>query len=404
MWTSRANGPVVRGDIFKGDIFKGNGEEEAVGLRLFFFPAILLCLMAAAVRADDAPSTDFALRGNLYIVGPEEMTPYINAAVANFAAQQGETLAPVIAAKGSTAAIREFCGGLGVDFPDVVASTRRMSRAELKICAHNKVEEVIEIGIGYDAIVVVAKHGTEPFNLVPEYMYRALARDIPQEGQFHPNPHQKWKTVHGFLPDSDIKVFVPPAASGGRGISAASGGRSVSAASGGRSLFDDRVMQAGCRSIPEVRAIYAAAERTAKCVTGRSDGRFIEMGEVSQASDLFRDAPDGTMAVVDRSRWVDDAKNLTVFPINGLLPMEQSIASEEYPLSRRLYFYFKKGHMRDRKGFGVAKGLREFMISVTSDEAMEPGGYFERKGLVLLRREDRARQRLEAVSLTPLQR
>ncbi|MEO5372934.1 MAG: substrate-binding domain-containing protein [Alphaproteobacteria bacterium] len=314
------------------------------------------------------------------------MVPYIRAAVAHFSAKQRDVVAPVVATRGSTSGIKEFCDGIGVDLPDIVASSRRMSRAEAKTCAVNKVTEVIEIVIGYGAVVVVARRGTEPFNLIPEHMYRALALEVPDGGEFKTNPNLKWRDIHHSLPDTEINIFAP------------------SGNSGTRSVFDDRIMQAGCRYIPEIRTVYAAADRTARCTTPRADGRFTEVDETIGPLDILRKAPVGAMAVIDRAQWIDEARGLVVFPVNGLLPTEQSIANDEYPLSRRLYFYFKKGHMRDRKGFGVARGLREFMTSVTSDEAMEPGGYFERKGVIVLSREERARQRLEAISLTPMER
>lgn len=357
--------------------------------RLTLFRAMIVWAVATAVlpaRAADIPSSDFALRKNLYIVGSETMLPYMQAAVSHFSARVRDVVPPVVATRGSTAGIREFCGGLGVEMPDIVASSRRISRAEVKTCMANKVEEIIEIVIGYGAVVVVAKHGTEPFNLQPEHIYRALALDLPGDGEFHANTKRTWNEVHHSLPEVGIKVFAPPRSSGSR------------------SVFDDHILQAGCRYIPEVRAIYAATDRVGRCITLRTDEAFVEVDETVTPADVLREAPPGAMAVVDRGLWADDAKSLVVFPVNGLLPTEQSIANEEYPLSRRLYFYFKKGHMRDKKGFGVARGLREFMTSVTSDEAMEPGGYFERKGLILLSREERVRQRLEAISLAPLQR
>lgn len=348
--------------------------------------ALSLLLLTTSAEAADAPQVDFALRKNLYIVGSETMSPYIDAAVAHFTAKNRDTPPPVVTTGGSAAGIKEFCIGLGVDLPDIVASSRRMSRAEFKTCVHNKVEEIIEIAIGYSAVVVVAKYGTEPFNLLPEQIYRALARDIPTDAEFHANPHKKWKDIHHTLPDVEIKVFVPPSSSGTRDV------------------FDDRLMQGGCRYIPAVRAVYSAADRVSRCVTLRTDGLLVEMDERGNVVDALNAVPDGAMAVVDRLTWVNEARDLTVFQVDGLLPTEQSIANEEYPLGRRLYFYFKKGHMRNSKGFGISRGLREFMTSVTSDEAMEPGGYFERKGLILLPREDRIKQRLEAASLTPLQR
>jgi hypothetical protein len=60
--------------------------------------------------------------------------------------------------------------------------------------------------------------------------------------------------------------------------------------------------------------------------------------------------------------------------------------------------------MHDKKGYGVTRGLREYLLDVTSEQASDPGGYFEQAGLTLLAPSERARQRLESLLLRPMNR
>lgn len=353
-----------------------------VAVTTFWFAVVA----AMPLRAAEPPAGEFALRSQLYIVGSHTMMPYVEAAVGHFVAKHQQRR-PVVETRPTTLGIRAFCGGVGVEWPDVLAVSRRLSRAELKACAASDVENIVEIVIGYGAAVVVAQHGTPTINLTPELLYRAIAQDVPGKEEFVDNPYKNWKDINPSLPDLDIAIFGPPALSGTR------------------SVFDDRVLQAGCRYVPEVRAIYAAADRVKACTTPRDDGRFTEVAEGTSPLDVLRGAPAGAMMIVDRAQWIADPRGLEVFPVGGLLPTERSIGNDEYILSRRLYFYFKTAHIRDdRKGYGVARGLRDFMAEVTGDQAMEPGGYFEHAGLILLPMGERARQRLEAISLTPMTR
>ena len=81
--------------------------------------------------------------------------------------------------------------------------------------------------------------------------------------------------------------------------------------------------------------------------------------------------------------YIQFADQLQVLTVNGVLPTEERVAQMEYDISTVNYMYFKRGHMRDRNGRGVVRGIREFMAILTSDEVMGMGGILNRQhGLV----------------------
>ena len=64
-----------------------------------------------------------------------------------------------------------------------------------------------------------------------------------------------------------------------------------------------------------------------------------------------------------------------------------------------LYYYIKRAHMRSHEGNGVVRGLRQFIVEVTSEEARGSTGYLQAAGLVPLPPTERAEQRRSALRL-----
>ena len=81
-------------------------------------------------------------------------------------------------------AAKGFCAGVGPDSPDVIALPRRMSKREYDNCVENGVIDIIELPVGFDALVLVVRKGNPVFNLTPRAMYFGLAAEIPLEDDF----------------------------------------------------------------------------------------------------------------------------------------------------------------------------------------------------------------------------
>ncbi|MBF0393400.1 MAG: substrate-binding domain-containing protein [Alphaproteobacteria bacterium] len=349
--------------------------------------AILMAGMvaSAAASAQDLPSKDFALRKQLTIVGSTSMRPYLEATSADFVANT-KLPEPVLDLKSTGEGIDRFCSGVGVDFPDIAAASRRITRSEFKRCRENQIGDIIEIVIGHSAVAIVVPKGHPVMDLTQREFFAALADEVPANGDFVQNPTRTWKDVHPRLPANEIKILLP------------------SRESGTRQTFNDRMLEAGCRHVPEIRTISIASYRVARCTTPRDDGAVIEIPDRITLSEVMAGARPGTIAVVPREAWLAEQARFDVMPVAGLLPTVESIQNDEYELSRHLYLYFKTAHMRDSRGFGITRGLREYMLATTSDGLGEPGGTFEKLGLVLLRAEERAADRLETILMRPLER
>jgi hypothetical protein len=65
---------------------------------------------------------------------------------------------------GSGGGIKAFCGGVGVEHPDIANSSRRITRGERSRCAQNGVTQIVEVKIGYDGIVLANAKTSTPLN------------------------------------------------------------------------------------------------------------------------------------------------------------------------------------------------------------------------------------------------
>jgi phosphate transport system substrate-binding protein len=328
-----------------------------------------------ASRSDEGapPRLKHPTRDQLMIVGSTTMDD-ITEAVVQHLAEAYVLPKPITRFEGTRAGIKEFCAGIGSEYPDIVAAADRMDQGEFETCLANNVLDVIEVEIGASAIVLVTKKGDQVFNLTPRMVYYALAENIPIKGEFKANENKTWKDTNKDAPDLPIQVIVPA-----KGF-------------GTRRYFDDDFMQGGCRHVKEIDAIFAAADRVPLCVTPRDDGPFTEIAE-DQIVDALVKAPRGTLAAVAWTTYVENQDKLDALPVDGVLPTHESIDADEYTMYSTLRYYFKRAHMRRKSGGrGVVEGIQEFITEIVKDEASGEGGYLEKIGMVALAPEDRRTQ------------
>ena len=72
---------------------------------------------------------------------------------------------PKIESTGSGGGLKLFCQGVGMKFPDIANSSRRIKPSEIDLCQQNGVNEVIEILIGFDGIVLAQSKLAEHIQL-----------------------------------------------------------------------------------------------------------------------------------------------------------------------------------------------------------------------------------------------
>jgi phosphate transport system substrate-binding protein len=292
----------------------------------------------------------------------------------SFAERYEGTPAPLSTRLGSVRAMEAFCAGVGPQTPDLMLLTRRLPRAVVESCAANGVRDIIEVQLGLGAVVLAARRGESMPGLTSRQVFEALAAERPVDEEFVPNPTRVWADVAPGLPRNEIRIILPVAGSGPR------------------ALFDDLVMEAGCRYVRDIRLLFEAAYRRSKCITARTDARVVEVRYNELAAALLA-APPGTLGAVSFEQLSASGGNLVPIALDNVLPTVAAIGNLDYEQARTFFVYAKRQHSRNQQGVGVVRGIREFLIESTSEHAGGPGGYLAIAGLVPLAPAERAAQR-----------
>jgi phosphate transport system substrate-binding protein len=290
---------------------------------------------------------------------------------------------PEIKSTGTSGGMKLFCAGVGPQTPDIVNASRPIKSAEVELCAQNGVDEIIDITVGYDAIVVVRKATTaQSLPLTVKELFLAFAKDVPdpQGGtQLVPNPYRNWKEINPDLPDRKIKGWGPDERHGTH------------------DLILSNIMLAGCRQLELIKAMEKANPEAFKaaCQTFRQDGGYTEQGEYEKILEAVKSDPDA-VGIVGYLFLVNDP-SLQGSEIDGILPGYGSIAFNKYPLTRPLRFYLKKAHVE------VIPGLREFIAEFTSEQAWgTTQGYLVELGMVPMPKHERKAMKVNVEELRTL--
>lgn len=292
--------------------------------------------------------------------------------------------APDIRVNLTADSMRAFCAGTGVGHPDVLASSRRMRIHEYERCIDNGVVDIIEVKIGFAALVFVQRVQDEPMYLTLRTLYRALAAEVPDEnGEFRANAGATWRDVESSLPATPIRVLIPLPGTGSHGV------------------FDDLVMQGGCRKERAIKEITEAGERVRLCTTLRQDGTSVAMPSpfFRTLQPVLAGSPNGTIGILPYHVALSETARFRILPLEGEMPSPESITGDSYELSQPYYYYVKRAHMLPPDGSGVVAGLREFVIEAASEEAIGPGGYLTDLGIVPMLPEERAAAQRSALRL-----
>jgi len=341
-------------------------------LRTAIKVAVLMAAVATSLPA--AAQGTITQRDRLHIVSSASSSAVTEALVSRFTAHFHGVNRPEVRVTGTGRGFEAFCVGIGPETPDILVATRRMPRATAENCHAHGVTEIIEIRLGLGAVVLAARRGDPTTPLTSNQVYEALASEQAENETFVPNRATAWADVDPALPRRDIRVIVPEAGSGTR------------------ALFEDLIMEAGCREVRPIRLLFEAAYRRGKCTTLRTDGRVVAVRSDDVVSALMA-APPGTLAVMSFDQVVRSAGNAVPIALDGVLPNAASVAALEYDQTRTVYLYAKRQHSRNRQGIGVVRGVREMMVEATTEQASGPGGYLSAAGLVPLPPAERAAQR-----------
>ena len=340
---------------------------------------ILCAVLTTIGGAVSSSSHAQAGRDYIDITGSSTVFPFAIVVAENFGRRNPSFKTPKIEPTGSGGGIKAFCGGVGISYPDIANSSRRMTAGEVADCNANGVAEIIEVKIGYDGIVLANAKTSPHYQVTLRDVYLALAKDVPDPAgtqKLVPNPYTRWSEINSSLPADEISVLGPPPTSGTR------------------DAFNELVMEGGCKSFPWVAALPRDAY-LASCHMLRDDGHYIDAGEQDNLIVQKLTASPRQLGIFGYSFLEQNADKVQGAHINGVAPDFDSIVEGKYPVSRPLYFYVKKAHVER------VPGIREYVAEFTSDAAVGEYGYLADSGLIPLDDGERKAVQTQAKDLVP---
>ena len=339
---------------------------------------IATILIGAAVTAGAAVPA--AARDQIRIVGSSTVFPF-STAVAETFGKNTDFKTPIVESTGSGGGFKLFCAGSSDNDPDITNASRRIKASEMKTCAANGIDQIVEVKIGYDGIVLANSVAAPKMSISLRDLWLALAKNVPDgEGKTRPNPYKTWADVNPNLPNIRIEVMGPPPTSGTR------------------DAFAELAMEGGCKTFDWIEAMKKTDKNTFKalCMTIREDGAYIEAGENDNLIVQKLEANPNAFGIFGFSFLDQNADFIQGSNIEGRDPEFELIADGTYPLSRPLFFYVKKSRV------GHVPGIPEYIAEFTSDAAWGEDGYLVDMGLIPMSDAERARYAADAKDLVPL--
>lgn len=353
----------------------GNRARQSLCFGRLAAVAVAFALTAVASPASRAQ----AVRDYISIVGSSTVYPFATVVAEQFG-RKTRFKTPKIEPTGSGGGIKAFCDGIGVQFPDIANSSRRITATELATCKEHGVDTIVEVKIGYDGIVLANAKTSTKMDVTLRDLYLALAKNVPDPAggeKLVPNPYGKWSEINPALPAVNIEVLGPPPTSGTR------------------DAFLELAMEPGCKTVAWIAAL-PRDEMLMACHMLRDDGRYVEAGENDNLIVQKLVSNPRAFGVFGYSFLEQNADKVQGAHIGGMTPDFDSIADGRYPISRPLYFYVKKAHVDQ------IPGIREYLKEFTSDSAWGEFGYLTDKGLIPLADDERRTVAAEVQSLTNL--
>ena len=310
-------------------------------------------LLLAATLALPATAAD-----RIHIASSSTVAPFVSTASEQFG-RGGAFETPVVESIGSGGGIKLFCSSLADGSPDIAGASRRITAVEQKSCAASGVTDVTEIVIGYDGIVLATAKSAAPLALTGRQLFLAIAKTVPVGGKLVANPYRKWREIDPGLPDLPIMVFGP------------------APNHGTRDMLAELPMSAACQGFPEIAGLEGEARRIT-CQAVREDGAYVDV--TADYTVILRklEAEPAAVGILPFGYLDRNRDKIRAASFEGRIPSYDSIYDGSYALSRPLYVYVKKAHLR------TTRGLREFLVELTADKASGKDGYLSEMGLIPL--------------------
>ena len=312
-----------------------------IKLKTIFITAVAVMISSQAIARDQ-----------IKIVGSSTVYPYTTVVAERFG-KLGKFKAPVVESTGTGGGFKSFCGGVGVEHPDMTGASRAIKKEEVELCAKNGVTEIIELPIGNDGITFAHSVKAKDANFTKAQLWKAIAHDVVIDGKLVKNPYKNWKEIDKSLPDLKIEVLVPPPTSGTR------------------DAWDSLIMGKGCD--PEFLKLV---DNKKKCKKYREDAAVIEAGENDTLIVQKLGSTPNAFGYFGYSYLLANKDKIKAAKIEGKAPSIEGIQKYTYPVARPLFLYAKKAHAN------VIPGFKEFLTEYTGKTAVGATGYLYKVGLV----------------------
>lgn len=310
-------------------------------------------------------------RDQIKIVGSSTVYPYTTVVAERFG-KQGKFKTPVVESTGTGGGFKSFCGGVGVQHPDMTGASRAIKQDEMELCIKNGVTEIIELPIGNDGLTFAHSVKGQDVNFTKAQLWKAIAHDVVIDGKLAKNPYKNWNEIDKSLPNIKIEILVAPPTSGTR------------------DAWDDLVMGKGCD--PEFMKL---ADKK-NCTKYREDTAVIEAGENDTLIVQKLVSTPNAFGYFGYSYLVANKDKIKAAKIDGLAPTIEGIQKYTYPVSRPLFLYAKKAHA------SVIPGFKEFLTEYTGKTAVGSTGYLFKVGLVPNAKETEEKAREVATMLVAM--
>jgi len=318
--------------------------------------AIASVALAGSIAAVSTPAM---ARDTVNVVGSSTVYPFATVVAERFG-RNTDFPTPKLESTGSGGGLKLFCAGIGTQHPDITNASRRMKKSEFELCQSNGVKEITEVKIGADGIVIANSKDAEKLDLSLKQVFLALAKEVPDPkggDKLVANPYQKWSDIDSSLPNLEISVMGPPPTSGTR------------------DAFVEIAMEGGCKTFDFIKAMKKKDMKSV-CHSMREDGPFVEAGENDNLI-VQRLAQDkDTLGIFGYSFLMENSSQIQAATIGGVEPTPETIADEDYPVARSLFFYIKNAHV------GVVPGIKEYAEEFTTEGAWGDNGYLVDVGLI----------------------
>ena len=311
-----------------------------IKLKTIFITAVAVIISSQAIARDQ-----------IKIVGSSTVYPYTTVVAERFG-KQGKFKTPVVESTGTGGGFKSFCGGVGVQHPDMTGASRAIKKDEMELCIKNGVTEILELPIGNDGLTFAHSIKAKDANFTKAQLWKAIAHDVVVDGKLVKNPYKNWKEIDKSLPDLKIEILVAPPTSGTR------------------DAWDDLIMGKGCDEA------FKKLADTKNCTKYREDAAVIEAGENDTLIVQKINSTPNAFGYFGYSYLIANKDKIKAAKIDGIAPTIEGIQKYTYPVARPLFLYAKKAHAN------VIPGFKEFLTEYTGKTAVGSTGYLYKVGLV----------------------